>query len=301
MSKKYFLPASKPIDNKETNGASGGSSSRRKLSAKSLIIILSIILVVCVAVVVPVCVVYVDIPVKAEFLDFDQKNDYWLVASWNSVAAAQSYDVEYCFEDPVLTTTVITKGNTKNKKFYFERSAGSVYFRVRAVKGERKGKYSDWIEKEIDAWTLSKPVVTVNTTTMQISWTPVTYRYEYDYSKIVSAYVYQYAWKPVDDEDDKLEWRDDKSLTNYVRLDSSLLTLSEYFDYQFNDHEWPGDVTLYFRVAAVNHGYSTLGGFSDYVGDTPEELALRKIYNDVGEYGETSVTITKEIFDALSK
>ncbi len=300
MSKKYFLPASKPIDNKETNGASGGSSSRRKLSAKSLIIILSIILVVCVAVVVPVCVVYVDIPVKAEFLDFDQKNDYWLVASWNSVAAAQSYDVEYCCEDPGLTTT-ITKGNTKNKKFYIERKAGSVYFRVRAVKGERKGKYSDWIEKEIDAWTLSKPVVTVNTTTMQISWTPVTYRYEYDYSKIVSAYVYQYAWKPVDDEDDKLEWKDDKSLTNYVRLDSSLLTLSEYFDYQFNDHEWPGDITLYFRVAAVNHGYSTLGGFSDYVGDTPEELALRKIYNEVGEYGETSVTITKEIFDALSK
>ena len=289
------------IENKETNGASGGGSSRRKLSAKSLIIILSIILVVCVAVVVPVCVVYVDIPVQAEFVEFDQENDYWLVASWNSVAAAQSYDVEYCFDDPVLTTTSITKGSTKNKKFYIERRAGTVYFRVRAVKGERKGKFSDWIVKNIDAWTLSKPEVTVNLTDIQVSWTPVSYRYQYDYSKVVPAYVFRYAWKPVDDEDDKLEWRDDKSLTNYVRLDSSLLMLSEYFDYQFNDYEWPGDITLYFRVAAVNHGFSTLGGFSDQVNETPEEIALNRIYNEIGQYGEVSVTITKEIFDALSK
>lgn len=291
------------IENKETNGASGGGSSRRKLSAKSLIIILSIILVVCVAVVVPVCVVYVDIPVQAEFVEFDQENDYWLVASWNSVAAAQSYDVEYCFDDPVLTTTSITKGNTKNKKFYIERRAGTVYFRVRAVKGERKGKFSDWIVKNIDAWTLSKPEVTVNLTDMQVSWTPVSYRYQYDYSKVVPAYVFRYAWKAVDDENESLVWHEDRSLSPNAQLAGALVTLSGgYYDYYSGlDEDWPGDITLYFQVAAVNHGFSTLGGFSDQVNETPEEIALNRIYNEIGQYGEVSVTITKEIFDALSK
>ena len=292
MRKKYFLPASKPIKNKKTKNA---------FAWRRLVIALSILLIVCVAVVVPVCVVYIDIPVRAEFVDFDQEKDYWLVASWNSVAAAQSYDVEYCFDDPVLTTTVITTGKTKNKKFYIERRAGVVYFRVRAVKGERKGKFSDWIKKEIDAWTLSQPEVTVNPSDMQVSWTPVTYRYQYDYSKVVSAYVYRYAWKSADDESETLVWHDDKSLATSVSLRASLLTLGEYWDYQFSDGEWPGDITLYFRVAAVNHGFSTLGGFSDHVNETPEEMALNRIYNEVGQYGEVSVTITKEIFDALSK
>lgn len=299
MKKKYFHPVSRPKAQTGDNGVSGGANSRRRLSAKNLIIILSAVLVICVAVVVPVCVVFVDIPVNPVFEDFDQENDYWLGVTWNSTAGAQLYEVEFCYDDPVLRTTKISKGSTKNRKYYLERRAGSVYFRVRAVKGNRKGKFSDWIKKDIGAWTLTAPVVTINTATLQISWTPVTYRYEYDFSNVVPAYVYEYAWQAEDEEGEELVWHSDKSLSSNVRFDSSLLTRSEYLSYRAGE-EWPGDIMLYFRVAAVNHSFNVLKGFSSDVNDTPEELSLSRVYNEVGEYGETSILITKEIFDALS-
>ena len=296
MKKKYFQPVARPSTQDNNNGVSDGKDSRRRLSAKRLIIILSAILVVCVAVVVPVCVVFIDIPVTPVFSDFDQKDDYWLSVTWNNVAAATSYEVEYCFEDPVLQTTKITKGLTTNRKYFIERRAGFVYFRVRAVKGERKGKYSDWIIKQVDPWKLAAPLITINKTTMQVSWTPVSYRFEYDYSNLVPAYVYEYAFQG---EGEEIVWIDDKTISTGVRLDSYLLTRSEYHSYEVGE-EWPGDITLHFRVAAVNHSYNYLGGFSDSVNQTPAELALSYVYESTGEYAETSLVITQEIFDGLS-
>ena len=299
MKNKFLRPVPKTENQTDNKTVADGDRPHRKLSLKSIIIILAAVLVVCVSVVVPVCVVYVDIPVKPSFSAFDQENDYAITITWKKVAGAQKYDVEFCHDDPVLTTTIITKGTTQNGRYTVQRQKGPLYFRVRAVKNNKKGKYSDWIKYEIDPWTLSAPVVTINPSDLQVSWIPVRYRYYTEYDKVVSAYTYSYAWET---EGEETVWYKDKAISTGVGLASALASNVYYRDYyQGFDDVWPGDVTLRIKVAAVNYSYNILGGFSKEVGNSAQEQALNTVYDEVGEYGEAALLITQEIFDALIK
>lgn len=300
MKKKVLRPVAKTENENTEKKVTDGNSSHRKFSLKHLIIILAAFLVVSVSVVVPVCVFYVDIPVKPVFAEFDQKNDYSISVTWDKVVGAEKYDVEFCHDDPVLTSTVITKGSTQNSRFTMQRQAGPLYFRVRAVKKGRKGKFSDWIRYDIEAWKLSAPGnITIDPASLIVSWIPVTYRYYNDNGNTVTAYEYSYAWE-IDGEE--LTWISDKSIAAEVRLDSGLFTHYLYVDYfQGYSDQWPGDVTLRVKVRALNHGLNILSGFSKEVGGTVQEQALNSIYEENGEYGEAGLVITKEIFDALAK
>ena len=109
MKKKLLRPVPKTENQSEKESVADGKNSHRKLSLRKAIIILAAFLIVSVSVVVPVCVVYVDIPVKPRFEPFDQENDYSVTVVWDKVAGAKSYDVEFYYDDPVLTTTNITE------------------------------------------------------------------------------------------------------------------------------------------------------------------------------------------------
>lgn len=297
MKKKLLRPVPKTENQSEKESVADGKYSHRKLSLRKVIIILAAFLIVSVSVVVPVCVVYVDIPVKPRFEPFDQENDYSVTVVWDKVAGAKSYDVEFCCDDPVLITTNITKGTTKNGRYTVQRHKGNLYFRVRAVKSGKIGKFSDWIKCEIQPWVLSAPVVTINPSDLRVSWIPVNYRFYYDHSNTVSAYTYTYAWET---EGEEVVWYKDKAISAGVGLASALVSSARYRNYyQGFDDVWPGDTTLHIKVAALNHGLNQLGGFTKEVGGTPEKQALSNIYEEIGEYGEASLVITKEIFDAL--
>ena len=299
MKKKLQSPVAKAENKSTEKKTTDGNTSRRKFSLKHVIIILAAFLIVSVSVVVPVCIYCVDIPIKPAFSEFDQKNDYSITVTWKKVAGAERYDVEFCHDDPSLPSTTITKGATQNGRYTIQRQAGTLYFRVRAIKNGKKGKFSDWIQYDIEAWKLSAPVITVDSSNLIVSWIPVTYRYYNDNGNKVTAYTYSYAWE-IDGED--LVWYNDKSIASEVRLDSGLFTHRHFLDYyQGYSDEWPGDVTLHIKVSALNHGLNMLGGFSKKVGDSVQEQALYTIYEENGEYGEATLDITKEIFDALAK
>ncbi len=298
MKKKYLRPVPKTETTKK-EGNADERVSRRKFTVKKLIIILLAVLVACTAVIVPVCVVYVDIPVKPSFADFSQQNDYSITVKWNKIAAATSYELEYCHSDPNEGNAEIIKGSTEQNRFTMQRYAGDLYFRVRAVKKNRKGQFSEWIHYEIEAWTLTAPKVTINSASLLASWTSVNYRYYNDYSPIAPAYIYSYGWQLPDEE---TVWNYDlKSIAPNISLLAAVFTHSHFRDYyQGLEYEWPGDMTVKIRVAALNYSLYNLD-FTKYVDSSPKSEALNQIYNEVGAYGESELLITQEIFDALPK
>ena len=297
MRKKYLRTVPKTVDS-DKNAKSSGGKDRRRFSTKTIIIVLAVFLVVSVAITVPLCIFYIDTPIKPSFSDFNQENDYSITITWNKITVAKSYEVEFSYSDPTISTTSsIIKGSTVNPRFTIQRSAGNLYFRVRAVKSNGKGKYSDWIVKEIQPWSLSAPEISIDPTSLLISWTPVTYRYYNDYSNKVPAYICTYGWK--EEGAEKITWMsEEKTVSQSLKI--AVHTLSPFAGYYqgFSDgFEWTGDVTFYVKVAALNYGIYPLT-MSKEIGNKPETQALNQIYNEIGTYGETSIVITQDVFDA---
>ncbi len=301
MKKKYLRPVPKTANESDSKKAPAANA-RRKLSLTQIIVILAAFLIVSVAVVVPVCVVYVDIPVKPTFVSFDQQNSYSISVTWKKTAGATSYDLEYCHEDP-STAEKTTRVNTQNNRYTMQRYAGPLFVRVRANKNKRKGKYSDWIRLDVESWTLAKPLVTINESSLQASWTPVNFRYYNDYSHTAPAYVYTYGWKF---EDTDVQWNGYEIPSKATYVDLSPLfgrsVFEDYLDYYAGlSLEWPGDLTLYVKVAALNESRYDIKLDVSYVEAQKELQALNQIYETKGEFGEAELLVTKEIFDALPK
>ena len=302
MKKKYLRPVPKTVNETDETKAPDAKAPR-KLSLKKIVVILAVFLVVAVAVTVPVCVFFVNIPVAPAFESFDQDSSYTTTIKWKRVAAARSYDLEYRFADPDDTYVASTKVSTPNNSFTLPRRAGTLYVRVRADKSGRKGKYSDWIKMDIEAWTLAAPTVTIGSSDLLVSWTPVNFRYFNDYSNVAPAYVYDIGWTLPGG---KTEWsrHDFWTLAPQVDISTAVFTHSDfeiYLDYYAGQAEWPGDLTLYVQAAALNKSRYDINLNSEYVAGDPAYIALSEVYSARGEYGQAQLVVTKDVFDELPK
>ena len=273
-----------------------------KLSKKTLIIIIIASIVVASAVIIPVCVIFVDneITPKPEFYNFNQESSYSINVKWNKIRKSDNYTYQYCFGNPIDDGAVLSKEcKTENCMTTFDRHKGIVGFRVKANIPNVETSYSEWIILDVESWKLDSPVITINPDNLKISWTDVKYK-EYDVLNSVPRYAYNasingtailskdlYQASNILDPTYFIQCivnPDETIFPEYADMVYSYLLASE----SEKASKWV-NTTFEVKVKSLNYNV--------YLNqNVAKDDYLYNVYDD-SEYGYVTLTITRELFD----
>lgn len=254
----------------------------KKLGKKQIIIIAVaatlLVAAIVVAVTVPLVLKNQEQPLTISFDSFDSLSDCSVTVSWNKLRGIKKYTVEFCYGQ--IEEEQTKRITTENTSAIIERQTGVLNVRLKADDRD----FTDWTQIAVPALKLRAPsAVAFSTDTFSASWSAVNFDY-YGVRTAVSVYSYDIGF---DGKYTSLGFMEYSTET-----DSFAALIKAYIDswYEPGVTEWT-DVTVLFRVKALTRA-KFLGS------ETVQEGYLSNAYED-GDYAETSVVITKQIYERM--
>ncbi len=250
---------------------------RKKLTKKQIVVIaVTCALVAVAAIVVPIGVVFgATTEVKPKFLQFDQLSDSQIVAEWNSVSRADSYEIEYVYGS--RTEENVKKVQTTATRYAVTRKRGVLSLRV---KSNVSKQFSEWITLDVSAMKLKTPTVSIGSD-LKINWSSVYYDY---LGERTAVGAYGLKLSVATDTSIEVNWIGNE----YEHLKEYILAVSPP---QGDDDFEEFDVTVMVKALAKPK-FSVL--------PTDAELFLQDNFAE-GEYGAATITITEDIYEGLIK
>lgn len=219
------------------------------------------------------------------FAEFDQLSDMAVKVEWKKISKAKSYDIEYCYGNPLNETPVVISGLTENTFYMIERKKGTVCVRARASYKDKKGEFSPWKTFAFSSLKLTAPYLSISNTLL-VEWSEVKYKY-YDTRKSVPLYSYDINIRSAVD-----DITGNNVETNQTSVNIFDLVMGYIGNYEYTQELWD-DLTITFSVKALN--YYKWGSDKIVVG---EYEFVHDVYEE-SDYAAASYTMTFQDYKRL--